>query len=113
LTLYLLVGGDLPSLRDLANFVVPRVSSKWYHLGVQLIDSKHVTILDNLRADITVKGLEERCTEMFKEWLRTEDKDKATWSKVILGLRSKAVRLENVANDIEKMLNNHVSINSN
>jgi len=58
----------------------------------------------------TLKDVEERCTEMFNRWLKSDNE--ATWNKIILGLRSQGVHLENVAQDIEKMLDdNHVSGN--
>ena len=101
----MLLGSDHPSLRDLTNFVVPRVSCKWYNLGLQLIDPKNATLLDNLKSDSN--NAEEQCTEMFNQWLMTDSK--ATWNKILIALRSQAVRLENVAQDVEKMLDNRVS----
>ena len=72
---------------------------------MQLVDPINKTILDNLESD--VKTEEERCTKMFDQWLTTDSK--ATWNNTLIALRSPAVRLENVAQDIEKMLDNHVS----
>ena len=103
---FLLTESDCPTLRDLANFVVPHASAKWYHLGLQLFDSKDVGLLCSMKVE-TNKSSQEQCTEVFSHWLTT--KKKATWNELIKGLNSQSVNLPNVARKIEAMLDNRVS----
>ena len=97
---------DRPALRDLSNFVVPRVSHKWYNLGLQLFDRRDEGILYNMKANSN-KRPEDHCLEVFTHWLAT--KKSATWQKLIKSLRYQGVNLPNVADDIEKMLDSRVS----
>ena len=97
---------DRPALRDLANFVVPQVSHKWYNLGLQLFDRRDERKLISMKAEGS-KQPEEHCLEVFTHWLDT--KKNATWQKLIESLGCWAVNLPNVARDIVKMLDNRVS----
>jgi len=102
----MLLGNDLPALRDLNNFVVPYVGNKWFNLGLQLIDPANESLLYNMKAD-RHKNFDEQCTEMFSQWLQTESK--ANWNYVIFCLKAPAVNLKNLAKDIESKLDNRVS----
>ena len=97
---------DHPTLRDLANFVVPHASTKWYNLGLQLFDPRDEGVLHSMKME-TSKRPEEQCTEVFRHWLTT--KKNPTWNKLITSLKSPAVNLPNVASTIEKMLDSRVS----
>ena len=101
-----LLGSDCPALRDLANFVVPQASLRWYSLGLQLFDPRDLGVLNSIRSQ-TNKHPEEHCTEIFSHWLQT--KRNATWNKLIKCLKSQAVNLPSVASDVENMLDSHVS----
>ena len=104
-----LIVSDHPTLRDLANFVVPKASAKWYNLGLQLFDPRDEGILHSIKMESS-KHPEEQCTEVFHHWLTT--KKNATWNKLCKSLKSQSVNLPNVARSIEKMLdhrNHHVS----
>ena len=91
-----------PNLKDLSNFVVPKVGSKWYMLGVQLLDQQYVATLQTIKADC--KKAEERCIEMFNEWLTTDND--ASWDKLIDGLKSPSVKLNSLAEKLQKMPKN-------
>jgi len=43
------VGSDRPTIRDLNNFVVPSVGSRWYNLGIQLLEPQFIEILWGLK----------------------------------------------------------------
>ena len=103
--MFLLIVSDRPALRDLANFVVPQASSRWYYLGLQLFDPREEGVLHSMRKEAN-KSLEDQCTEIFHHWLET--KKNATWNKLIKSLKSQSVNLPNVARTIEKMLDNRV-----
>ena len=97
---------DRPALRDLANFVVPRASSRWYSLGIQLFDPRDERVLHNMKTESS-KQPEQQCIEVFNHWLTTTINP--TWNKLIESLRSSAVNLPNVARTIEQMLDRRVS----
>ena len=104
--MYLLLGKDRPSLRDLANFVVPHVSHKWYNLGLQLFDRRDEGKLKNMKEE-TNKRPDDLCLEVFTYWLDT--KKNASWNRLIKKLKSHSVHLPQVADNIEKMLGRQVS----
>ena len=106
---FLLLVSDRPALRDLANFVVPKASARWYNLGLQLFDPQDEGLLSSMKTESS-KRPEEQCTEVFHHWLTT--KKNATWNKLIKGLKSPAVNLPNVASTIENMLDSRVSYSS-
>jgi len=88
------------------NFVVPHSHHKWHYLGLQLLDSKDETFLQSLRTQY--QNSLDQCTEVFTHWL--DACEKPTWGKIIVALNTQAVNLPNVACNIEKMLDNRVSI---
>ena len=104
--MFLLIVSDRPALRDLANFVVPHASARWYYLGLQLFDQKDEGLLRSMKMEAN-KPPQEQCTEIFSHWLTT--KKKATWNKLIKDLKSQSVNLPTVASSIEAMLDNRVS----
>ena len=96
-----MVGSDRPTMRDLSNFVVPSVGSKWYMLSFQLLDPQYTETMQSLKKDN--RNVEECCIEMFNDWLRTEPKN-ATWKGLIEALNSPIIKLHHLANKLEKML---------
>jgi len=99
---FCIVGSDRPSIRDINIFVVPAVYGFQYSISLQLFG------VNNRYRPIKVdndKNPEEKCTEMFDQWLLTERK--ATWDKVIAALR--AVNLYSTADEVERMLDHRVS----
>ena len=104
--MFLLTESDRPALKDLANFVVPHASARWYYLGLHLFDPKDEGLLHSMEME-TNKPPQEQCTEVFSHWLIT--KKKATWNELIKGLNSPSVNLPSVARNIEAMLDNRVS----
>jgi len=79
--------------------VIPLVNTKWYDLGLQLLDPKYEKKLDTIEAD-TKNDAETCCRKMFRKWLDTDEL--ASWDKLIKALR--IVQLNNVARKIEQLL---------
>ena len=93
------VGCEHPVLRDLVNHVVPLVTSKWYDLGLQLLDPKDSHELDTIEAD-TKNNSKTCCRKMFSKWLQTDEL--ASWDKVIEALI--LIGLNDVARSIKQLL---------
>ena len=100
------IGNGRPVLRDLSNFVSPHIGSKWFILGLQLIDQAHTSVLFNMK-EYHHKTHEDQCLEMFNHWLATDSKP--TWNKVIANLKAPAVNLHNLAQTVDGMLDHRVS----
>jgi len=71
----------------------------WYDLGMELLGKEYVQKLDIIKTD-NQGHTENCCTEMFKYWLQTDTK--ASWTKLVEALRSKAVQHNVKADELEK-----------
>ena len=80
-------------------YVIPSVATKWYELGVVLLDPKYDNELSTIETD-TRNDAAICCRKMFSKWLNTDQL--ASWDKLIKALR--IVQLNNVASDIEQLL---------
>ena len=90
---------DRPTLKDLMIHVIPSVATKWYQLGVLLLDSNRENELDTIEADAR-NDAETCCRKMFSRWLNTDEL--ASWDKLMRALRH--IQLNTVASDIEQIL---------
>jgi len=90
-----------PLLRELSNEVAPSVGSKWYALGLQLLDDQDVKVLTTIESDYR-NDSETCCTKMLERWLDTVAT--ANWEHLITGLRSPGVKLHKLANDLTAKL---------
>ena len=79
--------------------VIPLVNTKWYDLGVVLLEPKYQNELNAIEVD-TRSDVATCCRKMFSKWLNTDEL--ASWDKLIKVVR--IVQLNNVANDIEQLL---------
>ena len=77
------------------------VSSKWYDLGIELLDSDNIEELDTIEA-VDSFNLYKCCGKMFHLWLKTQPT--ASWSQLIEALRQPGVDLGALASNIEQML---------
>ena len=84
-------------MEQLLDHVRPQAATKWYDLGVKLLDG--TDILDVIQYNHSFQA-EACCTEMFKTWLK-KDTD-ASWSKLANALRAPSVKLYVLADTIEK-----------
>ena len=74
-----------PTINKLQNFVIQKVTPKYYELGIELYKDYDVSRLDAIRR-ASATDLTSGCTEMFKFWLQTYEN--ATWDKLIKALRA-------------------------
>ena len=79
--------------------MVPSVATKWYDLGLQLLDPKHAKELNVIEAD-TRDNVATCCRKMFSRWLNIEESP--TWHKLLKALGD--INLNNEASDIEQLL---------
>ena len=90
-----------PTIKDLLDYVIPRVTPQWYELGIKLLKADQESHLDIVRSNHAGDN-KNCCMDMFQYWLsRNFD---ATWQQLIEALQSPAVELPVVADDIKKML---------
>ena len=91
-----------PSLKQLHNILKPEVSgvaTRWYDLGVQLLNSTDTGVLDIIKADHP-NDVSTCCNEMFKKWL--EIQHDASWNQLVIALNK--IGLNSMADDINKMI---------
>ena len=70
--------GLKPSMKDLANQVIPTVCPMWRDIGLQL--NLELSDLNVIEADHP-KSVKECCTIMFDRWLKQDTK--ASWCRVL------------------------------
>ena len=87
-----------PRLNDLEIIVVPKISNKWYEIGIQLFTESHLPRLDEIR--LTYSNDHQSCINMLRLWL--EITPGATWDDVIHALRAPGLELLSTADDVEK-----------
>lgn len=99
--LIILLGDDRPTLKDLYNYVVHGVAKNWRDLGVQLLDPSTESMLGIIEKNHPqdVIGC---CKSMFQYWLDT--RLDASWSQLLVALRSPCVQLNCLAEQIEHKL---------
>ena len=82
MVLCILLGCCHPQLKQLINVLQPvtsGVATRWYDIGVQLLDTDS-GVLDVIRGNYP-KDISTCCREMFKEWL--ERQPDASWNQLI------------------------------
>ena len=79
--------------------MIPSVATRWYELGLVLLDTKYQNELTIIETDIRNDAVT-CCRKMFSKWLNTDEL--ASWDKLIKAVR--IVQLNNVASDIERLL---------
>jgi len=90
-----------PSLKYLNRYVKKQVGSKWYDLGVELLEADDVATLNAIRSEHP-SDLSTCCTKMFTIWL--DKQPTATWNQLIEALRQPGIELNGLATEIEQML---------
>ena len=89
-----------PSMKDLSKHVIPLVATRWYDLGLELLETKHERELDTIEKDSKAEGAKTCCRKMFSKWLET--RDDASWDQLIQAVKN--IEVNNVASDIEQLL---------
>ena len=95
------VGGQLPSLKYLNRHVMKPVGSKWYNLGIDLLEVDDTEALNTIQSEHSTDA-NTCCTKMFQLWLRKQPT--ATWNQLIGSLRQPSIELNHLATRIEQML---------
>ena len=88
-----------PTIKQLQKFVIKKVTSKYYELGIELYKDSDVDHLDAIKK-ASATDLTSGCTDMFKFWLQTYEN--ATWDKLIRALRASGLQQNTIALNIMK-----------
>ena len=88
-------------MKDLNKHVIPLVATRWYDLGLELLETKHERELDTIEKDNKAEGAKTCCRKMFSKWLETQS-DNASWDQLIQAVKN--IEVNNVASDIEQLL---------
>ena len=75
---YIGVGKDKPTLKDINNYTVPQLAPQWRKLGVEL---KFNNYLMNIIEHDHPNDSETCCSKMLSEWL--DNNSAATWDNLI------------------------------
>ena len=90
------------NLEHLNQHVKPLLDSKWYDLGVELMeDDDDIAVLNELQCEYPSDN-DLCCTKMFQMWLGK--RHVASWSHLIKCLRQPTVNLNELASVIESMI---------
>ena len=96
-----------PILKDLQDIVVPKVTAKWYELGIALLPNSCMAKLDEI-CEIYSKNYHKCCLMMIDHWLKITPS--ATWSDILQALRSSALGLTAIAEEIEMKIKGYLII---
>ena len=94
-------GHQQPSLKFLNRYVRGSVGTKWYDLGIELLDYYFVEELDTIEAEHPL-DLNKCCTKMFQLWLKNQPT--ASWNQLIEALTQPGIELGTLASNCEQML---------
>ena len=73
-------------MRDLIKHVIPSVATRWYELGVELLETKHETELDVIETNHHDDAIT-CCRKMFSKWLQIQSHS-ATWDQLIQAIKN-------------------------
>ena len=95
------VGTDRPYLKYLYKHVKTGITSKWYDIGVELLDPGDEVDLDTINNNHP--GDADKCTAvMLKLWLAR--KSEASWNVLLKALKEPHIKLYFLASSIDAML---------
>ena len=87
-----------PTTKDLLEHVLRSVSTKWFDLGLELLDPKDEYKVDTIEKNSKSEGVETCCKKMFVEWLKY---DNASWDQLVRAIRK--IGMNYAASEIEKL----------
>ena len=97
--MHYLTGNSRPTLKLLqSGNITVKVSSKWYELGIELLDDDQLAQLRVITANYT--DVTRQCSEMFIYWLQTHPN--ATWFQLVAALRAPGIEMNSVAATLER-----------
>ena len=79
--------------------VIPWVATKWYDLGLELLETKYIRELDIIKANYRT-DVKECCRQLFIKWLET--RPDASWAQLIQAVKS--IELHNAVCYIEQFI---------
>ena len=79
--------------------MIPFVATKWYEIGIELLDENKESELEVIKAKCGT-DVKKCCLEMFIYWRNSHTG--ANWYHVVKALKSPAVNLKTVAAVLEK-----------
>ena len=89
-----------PSIKVLQQSkVISTIGSKWYQLGIELLDDDQLRQLEIIEANNN--EVTRRCTAMLMHWL--ESHPTATYQDLVKALKTPGVELNNVATMVESL----------
>ena len=87
---------------DLKKFVIPEVKAHWEDLAYSMKFT--ISQVEAIERDRDLRGLDDRCTKLFKTWLNTDNSCKPkTWQKLLERIKE-VTELYAAAERIEKAL---------
>jgi len=86
-------------MKDLNKHVIPVVATKWYDLGLELLDSRYEKELDTIEKDGSKFDVQWCCRKMLGKWL--EVSDDPTWEQLTNAVKS--ISLNDVASSLESL----------
>ena len=87
-------------MKDLNKHVITLVATRWYDLGLELLEIEH-------EGELEIIGTNDRndaakcCRKMFSKWLQTQS-NSASWDQLMQAVKN--IGLNNVASHIEQLL---------
>ena len=78
--------------------VIISASSKWFELGMELLDEHQLSKLEAINVDYVENT--RRCLAMLEYWLRTHPS--ATWYQLVVALRAPGIELNQVAANLKE-----------
>ena len=90
-------------MKDLNKHVIPLVATRWYDLGLELLETEHERELDIIETNYE-NNATKCCRKMFSKWLETQSDSascEASWDQLIQAVKN--IKLNNVASDIEQL----------
>ena len=91
-----------PVRKDLQKFVIPKVSTHYNEIGIELFHDDDLPVLDEIQK-ANPNDYRKACLAMFQHWLGA-DYPNATWNALITALRSPGIQLIAVSHELEKQL---------
>ena len=95
------IGHQRPSLKYLNRHVRKPVGSKWYDLGIDLLEVDDAEEVDRIQSEHPT-DFTTCCTQMFRLWLSKQPT--ASWNQLITSLRQPGIELDHLATKIKKIL---------
>ena len=94
-------GYSKPTLKLLQSTkIIISMSTKWYELGIALLDDDQIRQLEVIKADND--EVTRRCLAMLSYWLETHPD--VTWNDLIDGLKAPGVEMNELAATVAKQL---------